>query len=1390
MKTKTTLLLLISFIFLAGNIMVKAQPTEVWNQTPAWNADYHYRGIAYNENNHHLYVSGAPRDGAGNSADPAQNLIQVLDASTGDVLKTLNLEPLTGNGYGIKDVEVDEAGGIFATMTTTNQWHPIRIYYWENEDTEPVILWQDASGIAIPHGPGFSVTGDFANGNSLIILPHYTLNTVYYFESSNGVLGDVQTLTLTGVTGGKNVAIRALGDRIVDGFWYDNNLLADPSIIDGTGNIIDALDNANFLTTTDIAGIKHYTAGANEYLTVGTKGDIVIVDVTGATDLSNVTIDDTVRVILGTDPSPEWGTPYGYGQEEAVLANPDGSYAIFSLSGDRYIKAIATDGAPTAIDLKLTGSPVAGEIKTAEYTYIDMYGDLEATSEIKWYIADDAIGTNIAEITANAGNFSYTLDAADAGKYISFTILPVAATGTVSNPLHLATSVPFGPVLATETAPVAANTAIAGANEVFEVLTASYDFSDAGSDLEGDSDYRWYRTDDDAGTNAVEIASGSLTYTIQPDDAGKYVMFVVTPASATGWPLVGDADTAYTSTTILFLPAPPVASDVAISGRYAVEAILTGSYTYSDLNDDAEEGSILNWYSVDTTTAGLYGGDTSLVATDTNMYEVVVGDQSRQIWFEVTPVSVPTVGVDTGATVMVSTDTIAQKPDEYAPIAKDVTLLGSPEVDAILSSSYTYMDTIVNDPEGESIYKWYTADDATGTNAILIADATTQNLLITEAQLGKHIIFEVTPVAVSGGILVGTPVQDISSDAVIASTMSDQGLELVWAGTDLLGAVPDYFDASVKCIGVSNGDHFYVASRENTATISIVNKVDGMKVGELDNTGIDATGTLVGAYAINDIEVSDDGQILAAPIVTGSSFWIWKWENEAAQPTKYVEADLAALGLEGKRFGDKISVTGDLTGEAIIIAPVTSASQTYTDILRWRVTGGIPGVAEHIELQGISWGTGNNAELTAYTSGSDSKMLLESRSNARYIFDAGGNNLTQYGLPEGTIKVKQTLGSDVFNYKNNFYAAYITRYDRGSATRGARILIQDLTTHAFVDSSDYFTASHVTTDYYGDLEVLVDGDFYYVYGFQINKGVGVWRGTAYPPEFVSGITSWSGDTLSTEFSKNLGSDSVHITMPNWTINVGGASAEIDTLYGEGTYLTFVLTTPITNGQVVTLEYDGEGGLLSLEGLNLSAFGPINIENIAGAEVPVATDVAVTGDPYPTSVLTGTYTFTDPDGDLEGTSLYQWYEATDDTGANELKLLGENSVTYTVAADMTGKYLAFEVTPVSATGGADYLEGAPVKSAYILVNAVGIEDNLFAGLVVYPNPVVSILTIDNCDDVQKVSIMNVTGKVIQTMETNFESRITINMEAYGKGIYFLKLNADDGSSKVVRIIKVQ
>ena len=178
-------------------------------------------------------------------------------------------------------------------------------------------------------------------------------------------------------------------------------------------------------------------------------------------------------------------------------------------------------------------------------------------------------------------------------KYIYFSVMAVAASGTVSDAANTTMADPFGPVLAEETAPMAANSAITGITIVGEILTATYDFSDVGGDLEGESILKWFQADDADGTNAIEVASETLTYTAAEEDDAKFILFVVTPVSATGWPLMGENDTAVSAEAILFPPMPPSAEDLAITGREDVAAVLTGSYTYIDLNGDEETGSIL-----------------------------------------------------------------------------------------------------------------------------------------------------------------------------------------------------------------------------------------------------------------------------------------------------------------------------------------------------------------------------------------------------------------------------------------------------------------------------------------------------------------------------------------------------------------------------------------------------------------------------------------------------------------------------------------------------------------------------------------------------------------------------------------------------------------------------
>ncbi|MCF8380547.1 MAG: T9SS type A sorting domain-containing protein [Bacteroidales bacterium] len=1368
MKIKTTFLLFFSLLFLAGNMMVKAQPTEVWNQVHTWNTDRYYRGVDYNPMNNQLYVGGTEGTYVGNTDGTVveDNMVRILDATTGNLLKTISPASAMGGdwGYGIRDVEVDDAGGIYGTIGTSNQYNPVQLYYWENEDANPVQLWKDASGTADDFGGSFSVYGDF-NTEALIIIPCVNVGYVYYFEVVNGVLGNVNKLVLNGLGAIRTPTVQALGTKITDGFWYNTVELAGPVKFNGSGTIVASVP-AGVITGVN-QDVKYFTAGANEYLAVSNVGKVQIINITGKlADLSDVTAADLTE-IPGTAPFLEtvWPHVYGNGQEQAVLGNPDGSYAVYSLSGGNYIKALATDGAPIAANAKLSGSPLVGEIKTVEYTYIDVNADAEATSEIKWYVADDATGTNIAEITANAGQSTYTLGAADAGKFISFTVLPVAATGTLSNVLHLKASTPFGPVLAAMNPPVATDVTLTGIAKVGEALTASYTYSDPDGDLEGNSIYEWFRADDAGGTNTVKLAEGSLTYTAVGDDAGKFIIFSVTPVAASGYLLEGTAATTVTAESVLFPPLPPTVENVSITGREEVAGPLTASYTFVDLNKDLEGASILKWYRADDAEGLINKVE---VATDVLNYTLVAADEGKYVIFEVTPV---TADAEIGAMGSAVTGLIAAEPAPEAPVASNVTLKGLPEVGAVVYGSYTYSDR-TDDPEGATLLKWFTADDAAGTNRVEITGAAGKYAyLVAEENIGKHIIFEVTPVATIGGLLEGTPVAVGTTVATTASS-NDGDFERMWIRAKKLEGTPEYIGTGSTERGFAIGtEHIYVASRNGGTKLLVIDKADGSLVGQMNTEGMD-----VGLFKISDVEVSDDGQILACPLQTNTStgmFAIYKWENELAAPTKFIEFS----SVDALRLGDKFTVIGDVSGDAVIYA----AASANNKVLRWVVTGGIVDAGTIITLANTT-SIGSTAAAAPFDATATSDFIVDGRGYQAQRFDKDGNYIGAY---EGVgLDNNQSNSPNVFYYKGRT----LTAFHQKNALSQWNIIVQDITSvpHVTLGTSEILSTANQEL---GSVHVEVDDSYFHLYMISANEGLGYFRGELELPQFVSAKTNHEGTMLMAEFDMPM----KEILLTNaavWSISAGGTEVSIDTIYSAGTTITFELLTPITEGQVITIGYDGTGTIASVTDMPLAAFVSENVVNITGADVPVATAVSFTGDAVNGSLLTGVYTFTDADGDLEGTSLYQWYEATDAAGANKLKLIGEKGITYTVSSDMIGKFVAFEVTPVSATGGEDYLVGEAVMSEFVAVIGVNVDYNSFDRIVIYPNPVADVLSIDNSSSISNVTLIDITGKLLMNMDNLNNNQIRINMSNFKTGIYYLKITSENGQNKVHSIVKTQ
>ncbi len=87
--------------------------------------------------------------------------------------------------------------------------------------------------------------------------------------------------------------------------------------------------------------------------------------------------------------------------------------------------SITTPGAnvPVASAVSITGTTTEGQTLTGAYIYSDPQSLPQSGSTYQWVRADDASGTNAANI-ASATALTYVLQAADVGKYVKFTVTP------------------------------------------------------------------------------------------------------------------------------------------------------------------------------------------------------------------------------------------------------------------------------------------------------------------------------------------------------------------------------------------------------------------------------------------------------------------------------------------------------------------------------------------------------------------------------------------------------------------------------------------------------------------------------------------------------------------------------------------------------------------------------------------------------------------------------------------------------------------------------------------------------------------------------------------------------------------------------------------------------
>ncbi len=617
----------------------------------------------------------------------------------------------------------------------------------------------------------------------------------------------------------------------------------------------------------------------------------------------------------------------------------------------------AAQAAPTAIVQSITGTTQVGQTLTGHYTYSDANGDLEGTSTYKWYRSDDASGTNKVAI-ARATATTYSLQATDLGKYISFEVTPVASTGTTTG--VAVESAKVGAIITAQAAPTAIVQSITGTTQVGQTLTGHYTYSDANSDAEGMSTYKWYRSDDASGTNKVAIAGATATtYSLQATDLGKYISFEVTPVASAGT-TTGVAVESAKVGAIITAQAAPTAIVQSITGTTQVGEILTGHYTYSDVNSDAEGMSTYKWYRSDDASGT---NKVAIAGATATTYSLQATDLGKYISFEVTPVA--SAGTTTGVAVE-SAKVGAIITAQAAPTAIVQSITGTTQVGEILTGHYTYSD-VNSDAEGMSTYKWYRSDDASGTNKVAIAGATATTYSLQAVDLGKYISFEVTPVA-SAGTTTGVAVESAKVGAIITAQAAPTAIVQSITGTTQVGEILTghytYSDVNSDAESMSTYKWYRsddasgtnkVAIAGATATTYSLQAVDLGKYISFEVTPVASAGTTTGVA----VESAKVGAIITATTTTSGS---------GSKSTTVINTKTGSI--TGKQLNNAAGVAKD--GETVTINSNKTSEVTFP-------TSGLDSL------------TGKNNSLTVITD--NGTLIFDSKAVATMGAQAAATNI-------------------------------------------------------------------------------------------------------------------------------------------------------------------------------------------------------------------------------------------------------------------------------------------------------------------------------------------------------------------------------------------------------------
>jgi len=236
------------------------------------------------------------------------------------------------------------------------------------------------------------------------------------------------------------------------------------------------------------------------------------------------------------------------------------------------------------------------------------------------------------------------------------------------------------------------------------------------------------------------------------------------------------------------------------------------------------------------------------------------------------------------------------------------------------------------------------------------------------------------------------------------------------------------------------------------------------------------------------------------------------------------------------------------------------------------------------------------------------------------------------------------------------------------------------------------------------------------------------------------------------------------------------SVDLSAYEGQSIYIAWVLEQNYGDGWLIDN--------FALHNLYASAPTPATTPNPAdGATVDLTNDTDMNNDGV-IDVTDQHYLFTwspGATGDAPTAYAFNFGTTTDMTGLNTTTTMSDGFSLYGLATETT---YYWQVVPENAGGSA---VDCPVWSFTTSATVLSVEDVQLSAIVVSPNPVKDVVTINSPVGFDSVKVFNQLGQLVLDFNADLLNTNKIDLSALNPGMYMLQIKAEN-KTKTVKIIK--